>query len=90
MEFDPADLYEPETGRQRKVQELPEYLRKGIGLEASLHDGTIVYLPVVNSSSSAVTGRLPCTMYDIGIAETPMESASALCDTCSSSGISFR
>lgn len=46
MEFDPADLFEPETGRQRKVQELPEHLRKGIGLEARLHDGAVVYLPV--------------------------------------------
>jgi acetamidase/formamidase len=46
MEFDPAELFDPVTGKQRKVHEIPEHLRKGIGLEARVHDGAIVYLPV--------------------------------------------
>lgn len=52
MEFDPAHFFQ-DNGRQVKVHELPEHLRKGIGLEARLHDGSLVYVPVFPSPQKA-------------------------------------
>lgn len=45
MRFDPAQMFD-EAGRQRKVHQLDENQRRCIGLDAKLHDGCLVYLPV--------------------------------------------
>lgn len=45
MRFDPAQMFD-EAGRQRKVHQLTADQRRCIGLDAKLHDGCIVYLPV--------------------------------------------
>jgi len=43
-----------------------------------------------NIASSAVTGLLPFTRCDIRMGETPIDCAKALCESPSSSSISFR
>lgn len=45
MRFDPAQMFD-EQGRQRKVHQLEADQRRCIGLDAKLHDGCVVYLPV--------------------------------------------
>ena len=45
MRFDPAQMFD-ETGRQRKVHQLSADQRKCIGLDAKLHDGCLIYIPV--------------------------------------------
>lgn len=46
MRFDPAVMFDEDTRRQRKVTDLTPEQRKCVGLEAKLHDGCVVYLPV--------------------------------------------
>jgi hypothetical protein len=51
LHFDPARFFGP-TGLLQ-VQDLPEELRKGIGLEAKIVDGCMRYLPVFPSPEKA-------------------------------------
>lgn len=53
LNFDPADYLHRESGRQIRLHELPEDKRRGIGLEARVVDGGIVYLPVFPSPQKA-------------------------------------
>ena len=51
LNFDPARFFGPSGLLQ--VQDLPEDLRKGIGLEAKIIDGCMRYLPVFPSPEKA-------------------------------------
>lgn len=53
LHFDPADYLNPETGGRVPLHKLPEDKRRGIGLEARVVDGGIVYLPVFPSPQKA-------------------------------------
>jgi len=53
MDFDPADYLDPATGARIHLHQLPENKRRGIGLEARIHDGSIYYLPVFPSPQKA-------------------------------------
>lgn len=53
LNFDPADYFDPETGRAVKINQIPELKRKGVGLEARIVDGQVVYLPVFPSPQKA-------------------------------------
>ncbi len=53
MTFDPADYLNEKTGGRIPLHKLPEDKRRGIGLEARVVDGSIVYLPVFPSPQKA-------------------------------------
>lgn len=52
MNFDPADFLDAK-GHRLPLHRLPEHVRKGVGLEARLVDGAVVYLPVFPSPQKA-------------------------------------
>jgi hypothetical protein len=53
LNFDPADYLDPVHGGRIQLHKLPEAKRKGIGLEARVVDGCVVYLPVFFSPQKA-------------------------------------
>jgi hypothetical protein len=53
MDFDPADYLDPVSGGRVPLYKLPEHKRRGIGLEARVVDGGIVYLPVFPNPQKA-------------------------------------
>jgi hypothetical protein len=53
LHFDPADYLDQERGNRIPLHKLPENKRRGIGLEARIVDGGIVYIPIFPSPQKA-------------------------------------
>jgi hypothetical protein len=69
VEFDPADYFDPETGCKIPVHKLPEEKRRGVGLEARVVDGCLVYAPVFPNPQKSAEALAKVMGFDKQVVE---------------------